>query len=55
MVYQFTEWLECEAIPAQSVELLARVTMYTFFSRFGVLLQLHLNQGQDFVGNLFEA
>ena len=49
MVDKFTKWLESGTNPDQSAELLAKVTMDTLFSRFGVPVQLHSDLSQNFV------
>ncbi|GFX79069.1 retrovirus-related Pol polyprotein from transposon 412 [Trichonephila clavipes] len=44
----FTKWLEAYPIPEQEASTVAEVLVQHWFSRFGVPLQLHSNQGTNF-------
>ena len=54
-VDQFTKWLECYPLPDQSANLIAKALIENFFSRFGMPLEIHSDQGANFTGNLFRA
>ena len=51
---QFSKWVEAYAIKDQSAETVARVLVHEFFSRFGVPLELHLDQGSNYDSHLFK-
>ena len=53
LVDQFTKWVECYPLPDQSAELVAKTIVDEFFSRFGLCLELHTDQGKNFMSNLF--
>ncbi|XP_033105323.1 uncharacterized protein K02A2.6-like [Anneissia japonica] len=53
MVDQFTKWVEISSLPSQTSEVTARAVVRDFFSRFGVLFQLHSDQGRNFESELF--
>ena len=53
LIDQFTKWVECYSLPDQSAELIAKTLVDEFFSRFGLPLEIHTDQGSNFVGNLF--
>ena len=53
LIDQFTKWVECYPLPDQSAELIAKTLVDEFFSRFGLPLEIHTDQGSNFVGNLF--
>lgn len=55
MVDQFTKWLECFPVARQTAEVVARVFVDGFVSRFGSPLEVHTDQGKQFEGNLFKA
>jgi hypothetical protein len=48
MIDQFTEWLECYAIPNQGSEQVARSLVEGFIVRMGCPLQIHSDQGKNF-------
>lgn len=49
----FTRWTEAIAIPNQEAETIAKAFVNEFVSRFGVPLQIHSDQGSNFVSKLF--
>lgn len=51
---QFSKWVEAYAIKDQSAETVARVLVHEFFSRFGVPLELHSDQGSNYGSDLFK-
>ena len=53
VVDQFTKWVECYPLPEQGAELLAKKLVDEFISRFGCPLEMHSDQGQNFVGKIF--
>ena len=53
LVDQFTKWVECYPLPDQSAELVAKIIVDECFSRFGPCLELHTDQGKNFMSNLF--
>jgi hypothetical protein len=53
IVDQFTKWVECYPLPDQSAELVAKTMVDEFFSRFGCPLEIHTDQGKNFMSNLF--
>jgi hypothetical protein len=52
---QFTKWVECFPLPDQSAEIVAKTLVNEFFSRFGCPLELHTDQGKNFMSNLFKS
>lgn len=50
----FTKWPECFAIPDQTAETVAGVLVDNVFSRHGMPLQLHSDQGRNFESDLFQ-
>ena len=50
----FTKWAEAYAIPNQEAETVANKLVHEFFSRFGVVRQLHTDQGRNFESKLFQ-
>ena len=50
----FTKWPEAYPIPNQEAVTVARCLVNQFFSRFGVLLELHSDQGRNFESALFQ-
>jgi hypothetical protein len=50
---QFTKFVECYAIPNQKAEIVARKIVYEYFSRYGVSLDIHSDQGSNFQSKLF--
>lgn len=50
----FTKWTEAYAIPNQEAVTIAKVLVTEFFSRFGVPLELHSDQGRNFESALFQ-
>ena len=48
----FTKWPEAFALPNQEASTIARALIDGFFSRFGVPLELHSDQGRNFESNL---
>lgn len=53
MVDQFTKWVECIPLPAQTAEVTARAAINEFFTRFGYPLQIFTDQGTNFTSELF--
>lgn len=53
LIDQFTKWVECYPLPDQSAEMVAKTIVDEFFSRFGTPLEIHTDQGSNFVSNLF--
>ena len=50
---QFTRFVECYAIPNQTAETVARKIVYEYFSRYGVSLDIHSDQGSNYQSKLF--
>lgn len=50
---QFTKWLECYAIPNQGAEQVAMSPVEAFIARIGCPLQIHSDQGRNFMSSLF--
>jgi len=48
----FTKWPEVNAIPNQETSTVAVVLVSNFFCRFGVPMELHSDQGQNFESRL---
>ena len=55
IVDQFTKWLECFPLPLQITELTTKAVVDGFISRFGCLLEIHMDQGRNFDGKLFSS
>ena len=55
MIDQFTKWVECAPIPAQSADIIAHKFLVHFVTTFGCPLEVHSDQGQNFTSNLFKA
>lgn len=53
MVDQFTKWVECIPIPAQTAKVTTRVAINEFFKRFGYPLQIFTDQGTNFTSEFF--
>ena len=53
MIDQFTKWLECYAIPNQGAEQVATSLVEGFIARMGCPLQIHSDQGRNFMSYLF--
>ena len=53
IIDQFTKWVECIPLATQTADVVARAAVNNFFTRFGVPLQLHSDQGKNFESNLF--
>lgn len=53
MIDQFTKWLECYAIPNQGAEQVAMSLVEGFIARMGCPLQIHSDQGRNFMRDLF--
>lgn len=51
----FTKWVEAYAIPNQEASTVADVLVKEMFSRFGVPLELHSDQGRNFESSLFQG
>ena len=51
---QFSKWEEAYPIRDQSAETVARVLVHEFFSRSGVPLELHSDQGSNYGSELFK-
>lgn len=49
----FTKWPEAYAIPNHEAETVASVLVDQFFSRFGVPVELHSDQGREFESRVF--
>ena len=55
MIDQFTKWFECQAIPDQKAETVAKALVDSFISRFGCPIQIFTDQGKNFDGQLFAS
>ena len=55
MVDQFSKWLQCVPLLDQSAEKIATAAIDEFFCRFGMLLTIHIDQGSNFIGNVFQT
>ena len=55
MVDQFTKWVEIIPLPSQKAEVTAQAAVNSFFSRFGVPLNIFTDQGRNFESGLFSA
>ena len=49
----FTKYVEAYAIPDQKAETVANTIVFEFFSRFGLPLDLHSDQGKNYQSELF--
>ena len=54
LVDQFTKWIECSALPDQTAERVATAAINDTFSRLGLPLRIHSDQGRQFEGQLFQ-
>ena len=50
----FTKWPEAFPVPDQQASTVADVLVNEFFSRFGVPMELHTDQGRNFESELFQ-
>ena len=50
----FTRWIEAYAVPDFSAKTVAEKLVFEFFSRFGVPLDLHSDQGRNYESTLFK-
>lgn len=50
----FTKWPEAFAIPDQQAETVAEILVTQFFTRFGVPIELHSDQGRNFEAQTFQ-
>ena len=55
VIDQFTKWLEAFPIPNQSAETVADTVVKEYFSRFGIPLNIHTDQGKNFDGSIMES
>jgi transposase InsO family protein len=53
IIDQFSKWIECYPLPNQTTETIARTLVDNVFTRFGVPLEIHTDQGKNFDGSLF--
>ena len=51
---QFTKWVKCLAVPDQNAQTVCQILVDQFFSRFGLPLYIHSDQGRNFESNLFQ-
>ena len=51
---QFSKWVEAYAIKDQSAQTVAHVLVYEFFSRMGLPIELHSDQGSNYGSELFK-
>ncbi|POS82547.1 hypothetical protein EPUL_004988, partial [Erysiphe pulchra] len=51
----FTKWVEAYAIPNQEASTVADILVKEMFSRLGVPLELHSDQGRNFESSLFQG
>ena len=54
IIDQFTKWVECLAVPDQTAKTVCQILVDQFFSRFGLPLYIHSDQGRNFESNLFQ-
>ena len=54
VIDQFTRWVECLPLPDQAAITVAKVLVEDFFCRFGIPLELHSDQGSNFMSQLFK-
>ena len=50
----FTCWIKAYAIPDQQAETTAKTLVNEFMSRFGIPLEMHIDQGRNFESQLFK-
>ena len=50
----FTRWVEAYPMPDQQAGTTATKLVYEFISRYGVPLEVHTDQGQNFESNIFQ-
>ena len=50
----FTRWIEAYAMPDQTAKTIANIMMTKFFSRLGLPLELHSDQGRSFESQIFQ-
>jgi hypothetical protein len=50
----FTKFVEAYPIPEQTAEVTAHKIVYEFFSRYGIPLELHSDQGRNYESKLFK-
>ena len=50
----FTKWPEAYLLPNQEATTVANVLIGEFFSRMGIPLEIHSNQGRNFESNVFQ-
>ena len=55
LVDQFSKWIECYPLPDQKAETVAEPIVREFIARFGCPLQLHSDQGRNFMSDLFSS
>lgn len=55
LVDQFTKWVECFPLPDQTAESVARTFLDDFIVRHGCPMQVHTDQGTNFVSDLFQS
>ena len=55
LVCQFTKWIEAYPLPDQKAESVAKAVVDNFISRFGCPLQIHTDQGSNFMSSLFQS
>lgn len=55
IVGQFSKWLGCIPLPAQTAEQTARAKINEFFSRFGCPFQIFTDQGRNFESRLIKS
>ena len=53
MIDQFTKWVECVPLPNQTIDLVAKTVVDEFFARFGCPLEIHTDQGSNFMSGVF--
>ena len=51
----FSKWVELFALPEHTASTVATCLFENVFSRFGLPIQLHSDQGSEFMSNLFQA
>lgn len=51
----FSKWPEAYAIPNQEASTVAKVLVDNMFTRFGVPLEIHSDQGRNFESNVFKS
>ena len=53
LVDQFTKWMECYALPDQSVVSIAEKVVHEFIAQFSCPLHIHSDQGRNMIGMVF--